>query len=288
MANPTEPRREHPSTYFVQDRSNKEEMERLRVQDKMVTDSMGGVLPEQPEAGSFRRVLDIGSGSGSWVIEAAQTYPGISVFGIDISRTMVEYARQQAVVQGVSDRVEFHAMDALRMLEFPPNFFDLVNLRFGVSWVRKWDWPKLLSEMQRVTHPDGVVRVTEPDIVQISNSSALIQVQETIQRVFFQAGHLFEDGTDGLTAHLAPLLTQHGVRDVQTKSYRLEYRGGTPQGQAYYENWSHGFRTGRPFLQKWGCLTPDYDATCQQAVKEMQQSDFYAIYPIRTVWGRRP
>ncbi len=285
MAAPDEPRREHPSTYFVQDRSSQEEMNRLRVQDKMVTDSMGGVLPEQPDPERFRRVLDIGSGSGSWVLEAAQTYPGMFVFGIDISQSMIEYARQQAAELGVSDRVEFRVMDALRMLEYPANFFDLVNLRFGVSWVRKWDWPKLLSEMQRVTHSDGIIRVTEPDIIQASNSSALIRVQEIIQHAFFRVGHIFEDESTGLTAHLVPLLTQHGVRHVHTKAYHLEYRAGTPQGQAYYENWSRGFRTGRPFLQKWGCLTPDYDTSCKQAVKEMQQGDFYAIYPILTAWG---
>lgn len=286
MANPNEPRREHPSTYFVQDRSNEEEMERLRVQDKLATAVMGGVLSEQPDPSSLRRVLDIGSGSGSWVIEAAQKYPDMSLFGIDISKNMIEYARSQAASQGVADRVEFHVMDALRMLEFPTDFFDLVNLRFGVSWLRKWDWPKLLSEMQRVTHLNGMVRVTEPYIVQVSSSPALKQQQEMFQCALFRAGHLFEQETTSVTAHLVPLLHQHGVQQVQTKAYEPEYRAGTPEGQAYYEDWKHVFRTSRPFLQKWGCVSQDYDAICQQALEEMQQSDFYVISPLVTAWGR--
>ncbi len=93
MADSPEPRREHPSTYIVQDRSNEEELNRLRIQDRMLTESMGGVLPEQPQPESFHRVLDVGCGSGSWVIEAAQTYPTMSLFGIDVSKTMVDYAR---------------------------------------------------------------------------------------------------------------------------------------------------------------------------------------------------
>jgi hypothetical protein len=36
-------------------------------------------------------------------------------------------------------------MDALRMLVFPDAFFDLVNLRCGCSYVRTWEWPKLLE-----------------------------------------------------------------------------------------------------------------------------------------------
>jgi len=55
-------RREHPSTYFVQDRSNAEERERLRLQDQMFTTGMGGVLPEQPDPARFQRVLDVGCG----------------------------------------------------------------------------------------------------------------------------------------------------------------------------------------------------------------------------------
>jgi hypothetical protein len=42
-------------------------------------------------------------------------------------------------------------MDALRTLEFSPSSFDLVNPRFGFSWLQTWNWGKLLLEYQRVT-----------------------------------------------------------------------------------------------------------------------------------------
>jgi len=53
-------------TYFVQDRSNQEELKRLIVQGRLVTDVMGGVLPEQQDPTQFHRVLDIGCGPGGW------------------------------------------------------------------------------------------------------------------------------------------------------------------------------------------------------------------------------
>lgn len=286
MATPNEPRREHPSTYVVQDRSSEEELSRLRLQDELITDSMGGVLSEQPNASSFRSVLDVGCGSGNWALAVARTYPEMSVAGVDISGRMIEFARAQATEQGVSDRVEFRVMDALRMLEFPNNSFDLVNLRFGVSWMRKWDWPKLISEFQRISRPGGVIRVTELQVVQESSSPAFTQLQEMLQCALFRAGHLFEQETTGLTAHLVPLLTQHSVQQVQTKAYSLEYRAGTPQGQAYYEGWMYALRTFRPFLQKWGCLSANYDEIRQQALDEMQRSDFHVTTPMLTAWGK--
>src|SRR5690349_20715208 len=135
---PMEPSREHPSTYFVQDRSSLEEMERLEIQDKMLTTSMGGVLPELSDPASLQRVLDVGCGTGGWLIETAKTYPTIKrLVGVDISDKMLMHARAQAEAQHLHERVEFQAADALRALPFyGGGVFDLVNQRFGISWLR--------------------------------------------------------------------------------------------------------------------------------------------------------
>src|SRR5690349_20361610 len=109
---------DNPSTYFVQDRKNKKELTRLMMQDKKLTAVMGGVLPEQPDPTVFHRVLDVGCATGGWLIEPAQTYPTMSLMGIDISQRMIEHACVQAKAHQVNDRVEFHVMDVLHVLDF--------------------------------------------------------------------------------------------------------------------------------------------------------------------------
>jgi SAM-dependent methyltransferase len=139
----TEPQKpkEHPSTYFVQDRSNENELTRLRIQDQLLTKGMGGVLPKQEHTDQFQRVLDVGCGTGNWLITLAQQLPTATLLvDADVSLRIVKYAREQAQAAGVADRVEFHVMDALRMLEFPRHSFDLVNQRLGTSYLRTWDW----------------------------------------------------------------------------------------------------------------------------------------------------
>jgi ubiquinone/menaquinone biosynthesis C-methylase UbiE len=74
----------------------------------------------------------------------------MSFVGIDISQRMIEHACAQAKAHQVNERVEFQVMDALRPFELPVASFDLVNLRFGSSYVRTWDWPKVVNEMLRV------------------------------------------------------------------------------------------------------------------------------------------
>lgn len=281
-------RYEYSSTYFVQDRSNRQEMARLTVQDRLMTNAMGGVLPEQPDPASLRHVLDIACGTGGWILEAARTYPDLTLTGIDISKPMINYARQQAEAQQFDKRVEFHVMDALLLLEFPADSFDLVNMRYGTSFMRLWEWTKLLSEMQRVCRTGGVIRITEPEIVQESTSPALTRFLAMLQCALFKSGHLFEDSTTGLTAHLAEQLTRSGCRNVQTKTHALEFQAGTAEGRAFYEDALHAIHTFRPFIQRWGCMNEDYDTICQQALEQIQQPDFHITYKLLTAWGLVP
>lgn len=287
MPPPFEPeRKEQPSTYFVQDRKSEQELTRLTLQDRMITAGMGGVLPEQSDPSALRRVLDVGCGTGGWMIEAARVYPEMSLVGIDISQRMIEYARAQATDRQVDQRVEFQVMDALLMLEFPTAFFDLVNLRLGSSFLRTWEWPKMLSELRRVTRGGGIIRVTECEVIQ-SNISALTRLNEMHQCALFRSGHLFADERTALTTHLLPLLSRHGCQHVQSKTHAIEFRAGMPEEEAFSRDMMLAFQTFRPFLEKWGCAAQDYDDIYQQAFKELRQSDFHATWNFLTAWGTK-
>lgn len=277
---------EQPSTYFVADRSNQDELNRIRIQDRMITTSMGGVLPEQPASATFQRVLDIGCGTGSWLVELARTMPASTVLvGVDASRTYIEFAREQATAAQVSDRVEFHVADALRMLEFPTDFFDLVNQRLAAGWLRTWEWPKLLQEYQRVTRPGGVVRITEPAWIPESTSPSLTRLFELFLQASYHAGHLFTPASDGLINELAPLLQKHGFQQVQTRVSSSRYHAGTPEQQLWAEDMRLLFRTIVPFLRKWIRVPENYEEIYQQMLYEMQQPDFEAKGGLLTAWG---
>jgi len=285
-SDPEGPRPERPSTYVVQDRSSQDELERLKIQDQMLTTSMGGPLPEQPDPTIFKRVLDVGCGTGSWLIETAVTYPDMSVLiGIDISGKMIEYARSQADEQQVSDRVEFQVMDVLRLLEFPDRYFDLVNLRLGISYLRTWDWPNILQELQRVTKAGGVIRLTECDITSKSNSLAQQRLYQLLTQTFYQSGHLFNENGDSVIQELAPLLNRYGLRNVQTRTYTLSYQAGTIESQRALEDIRLLFKTLIPFFRKWTHLPDDYDALYQQMLNDTQQPGYTATGTLLTAWG---
>lgn len=282
----TKSNEELPSTYFVPHRIHqREEMTRLQVQDQMITTGMGGVLAEQPDPAQFHSVLDVGCGTGGWLIDAAKSYPTLShLVGIDINSKMLAFARTQARSQGVEDRVTFREMDALRSLDFPKHSFDLVNHRLASSYLRLWDWPEVLAEYQRVCRSGGTIRVTEGGIT-VSNSPALTRISGLFATALHQAGRYVTPDKDGITQHLVLLLQRHGFQEVQTHAYNLEYRAGTPEWHLFYKNMNHGFRTLALFFQKWTRVPENYETLCQQALTEMQQPTFVAIFPLLTAWG---
>jgi ubiquinone/menaquinone biosynthesis C-methylase UbiE len=276
-----------PTTYFVQDQHNREELARQTIQDQFITKGMGGVLPEQPDAASLRRVLDVGCGPGGWLIETARAYPSITqLVGVDVNSKMVEYAQAQAVAKHVETRVEFKVMDALKRMEFPDGHFDLVNQRLGWSFLRTWDWPNLLLEYRRITRGGGVIRLSEGDAVGTSNSPTLTRLLAIWLDAMYEAGHLFTQEKEGVTSQLERLLQKVGLQDVQTRSYLLEYRAGTPECKQFCENMRLFLQTSLPFMRKWSRHVPEnYDQLYQQALSEMQRPDFAATWGMVTSWG---
>jgi tRNA G46 methylase TrmB len=131
---------------YALDAENAAEMARLMVQDRVLTQAMGGVLPEQPDASGIHRALDIGCGPGGWILSLVKQYPHIDGVGIDISHLMVEYATSLAASQELTN-ARFQVMDATQPLLFSDNTFDLVNGRILVGFLSKPQWPALVQSV---------------------------------------------------------------------------------------------------------------------------------------------
>lgn len=164
---PQEPK-EHPSTYIVQDRSNEEELTRLQLQDQLVTTGMGGVLSEQPTA--FKRVLDVGCGTGGWLIQVAKMIPTANMLiGVDMSRRMVEFAREQAREQGVAAGIS-NLQTRSHLLEYHAGtpegrfFSEGVKLVFRTTlpFLRKWT---RLPDNYESLYQQALTEMQQPDFV---------------------------------------------------------------------------------------------------------------------------
>jgi ubiquinone/menaquinone biosynthesis C-methylase UbiE len=148
---PTElPRDEN--TYIL-DSESATEMARLISQDRLITQGMGSLFPEQLDISNFHTILDIACGPGGWVCDVAFANPDTQVTGIDISNKMIEYARAMAWSQRL-ENTSFQVMDVLKPLDFPDNSFDLVNARFLVAFMPKQVQPFMVK--MKVATPEEI------------------------------------------------------------------------------------------------------------------------------------
>jgi ubiquinone/menaquinone biosynthesis C-methylase UbiE len=250
---------------------------------------MGGVLTEQPDPTIFSRVLDVGCGTGGWLLDMARTYPDLTLLvGVDVSSSMLQFAREQARAEHLEDRIEFQVMDALRMLEFPDNYFDLVNARAVTGFLRIWDWPKFLQECRRVCQPGGTVRISEGSMEIRSTSPALTRLFDLALDALHRAGHFFAPDGESVWRALPGLLDRFDFQDIQTYKYSTVTRAGTEEWQLAFDDMRLLFRTIVPFLQKWLRVPDDYQEIYQQMLKEMQQPDFESTTNMLTIWGTTP
>lgn len=276
-----------PNAYIVQDLQGNREINRLVVQDHMFTTGMSGVLAEQENPAQFKRVLDIGCGTGGWIVETAKMFPEISeLFGVDVNRELIEYARKLAAYENIADRVKFEVTDATLLLRFPQNYFDLVNMRVASSFLRTWEWPDMIIKILNKLSLGGILRVTDALTDPQSNSPALNEFFQLFTSAYYQSGHLFDNSSSSLIDQLPNILHQQGCVNVQTKQHNIDLSAGTPGGQAYIQDVEHLVHTIKPFLQKW-TGAKDLDILGQQVLAEMNLPTFQGTFTLITTWGTK-
>lgn len=280
------------NVYFMDPESGAE-MVRLINLDRLTTKCMGGLFSEQSTAdlAAFHRILDIACGPGGWVQEVAYAYPKMDAVGIDISRTMVSYARTQAEVQHL-DNAHFQVMDATKPLEFPDLSFDLVNARL-IGFFPKAVWPSLLQECLRITRPNGIIRLTEIEmgVCGITNSIAVERLNALVTWALHLTGHGFSpDGRHmGTTPLLARFLRDAGYQNVQQRAHVMDYSVGTDAHEGFCQNNMVGFKLIQPFLLQAEVTTQEeVDLLYEQMLVEMRSHDFCGLAYFLTVWGTKP
>jgi ubiquinone/menaquinone biosynthesis C-methylase UbiE len=277
--------------YFITD--SEAELARLVEQERVMSRALGGLLPEHANQAAFvapmQRVLDVACGSGGWVLNMAQTYPHLQVMGFDIDANMISYATTQAKV-GKLEQASFRVMNALDPLDYPDNFFDLVNARFLVVLGRS-AWPQLIPELFRVTRPGGFIRLTEVEDDSVTTSPAF----EKMMVIFLQACRLGEltfsptGRSTGLPPMLPYFLRKAGYQNIKRHASILDWSVGTDAYAAVAQDLKIFFQLLQPFMVGVGAATEEeLEQLYRDIDLELRAEDFCAFWTFFTVWGQKP
>ncbi|KAF4966928.1 hypothetical protein FSARC_5461, partial [Fusarium sarcochroum] len=169
-----------------------------------------GKLALVPFEDSFKRVLDVGTGTGIWAIDFADENPSVEVIGTDLSPIQPAW---------VPPNVKFELEDATCSWTWPENHFDLVHIRYLIGAIA--DWGALFREAFRCCNTNGFLESGEVnptfccDDESIENAPAL----RTWNTLFKEGGKVFGRSFCDVDNDVK-LLRDAGFVDVQSVEYK--------------------------------------------------------------------
>jgi len=139
--------------------ADEEELERLEKQHSILIDIMGGkyvppmaMVMADDTPGETKACLDLGCGSGTWIMDVARDFPHCTAVGIDLipmqSPTMPPNLRSE--VDDINLGLEHFYGD-----------FNVVHARLISSGIK--DYHLLIDQISRVLRPGGLIDVSEFD-----------------------------------------------------------------------------------------------------------------------------
>ena len=285
MTDTPEERRSMSDYTYMTHPENVAEQVRLAKQDRILNDMLGDdLLPiEIPENLQRYKILDVGSGPGSWALMIASRFSTVEVVGIDISATNVNYANAVARIDPNADRISFEVMDATKPLTFPDASFDLINARAINGFLHRNSWFALMDELARVVRPGGIIRLVEYDVFKTNSP--------TFERFFAMviAAVASDPGRFSTVSYQLSQFFEHiQFTELHQKEYNLDFSLDSPIYTDCIEDIKIGLILFKPFLVHHGIDEQEYERLYNQSLAEMHQPGFQGYWPWRAMWGRKP
>jgi ubiquinone/menaquinone biosynthesis C-methylase UbiE len=155
---------------------------------------------------SPRRILDVGCGTGRWLMEMSRLYPSARLYGMDLVNQLEEHYSPRGLHLTLAD-----VQDGL---PYQTAWFDYVHQQFMRYFIPDNCWLQIIDEFYRICRPEGVVELVEcelnverPD----EDTSQLLRALDTVARM---AG-IAQVATRGLNA----LLRQVGFVEIRYRCH---------------------------------------------------------------------
>ncbi|KAI0691028.1 S-adenosyl-L-methionine-dependent methyltransferase [Cytidiella melzeri] len=172
-------------TYFLP--ADNEEHRRLDLQHHIYTLMLGGLYPAgnlvrwalRPRADRRPSILDIGTGSGRWVIDMAIEFSHCDVVGVDLAPPRLEGE--------IPSNCRFEIDDANLGFAHFYQSFDVVHARAISMGIR--DYPAFLRELALTLRPGGILLLGEGEMQLYDERQRPVSFSETTssstERIFF-------------------------------------------------------------------------------------------------------
>ncbi|KAE8133574.1 S-adenosyl-L-methionine-dependent methyltransferase [Aspergillus pseudotamarii] len=264
--------------------NDEQESDRLDMLHEMLLVMMNRKLFLAPIESSPGCVLDLGAGTGIWVMDFADNYPSAEVIGMDLSPIQPQFVPPNArfLVDDFEDDWIYQDQ------------FDFIHGRYLAGAVK--DWRRLMTQAYKYTKPGGWVEFQDWDVNVYSEDDSIkgTSVEKYYSVVcgsFTKAGFTISPGP-----HLGEWLQEAGFEEIHVQKYRAPV-GGWPKDK-YYKTigvWNllqaeTGFEAGAmAVLTRFeGWSKEEVNVLVSGARKDVRDPKVHTVADFYVVHGRKP
>ncbi|KAK2010407.1 methyltransferase domain-containing protein [Colletotrichum eremochloae] len=266
--------------------NDESEMDRLDLNHMLLMKAIGRklFLSPVPQA-STHRILDIGTGTGIWAIEAAEVFPNAEILGNDLSAIQPSW---------VPPNVKFE-IDDVESRWVNEKKYDFIFCRYMAGSVV--DWPRLMKNIYNNLNPGGWVEFQDYDITPASDDDTLTEKHETRkwgERLIEACRMVGRDPCPG--PKLEGWTRDSGFVDIFHQKFKLPI-GPWPKDPHYKDvgminlvQLLHGLDAFslRTFCGILGWTREEVTVMLAQVRKELKSGMFHAHTAIHVVYAQKP
>lgn len=120
----------------------------------LITEAAAGCNP------GARSVLDVGCGAGNYTIKLLRRLPGLEVTLIDLSRPMLDRARERISVEAVGSITTIPG--DVREVDLPESGFDVILAAMVLHHLRdESEWESVFARLHRALKPGGTLWIAD-------------------------------------------------------------------------------------------------------------------------------
>ncbi|KAK4443792.1 S-adenosyl-L-methionine-dependent methyltransferase [Podospora aff. communis PSN243] len=146
----------HATDYFTP--NDEQQQESVDLTHHYFTVLLDGKLHLAPVGEDVKTVLDVGTGTGIWAIDFADTHPHTHVTATDLSPIQPSW---------IPPNLTFEIEDATTPWSFPADSFQFIHMRYLFGGISNWD--HLYEQAYRCCAPDGWLQSCELDAALLSD-----------------------------------------------------------------------------------------------------------------------